>query len=203
MAVVTSPAYERNIGPILEVLQRVLGNDSEGEVVEVASGPGQHLADFARTFPELLWQPTEVDEELFGSICHHIEGLSNARPPLRLDTMEPHWPIDTQPNRLKGMVCVNLTHISPLKATKGLVAGAGRNLQPGGHLLIYGPFKIGGKFTTESNEKFDLSLRARNPEWGYRNAEDITMMCNANGLDLAEPFIDMPANNHFLHYVKR
>ena len=47
-------------------------------------------------------------------------------------------------------------------------AGAGKVLRPGGLLLVYGPFKVDGKCTTESNASFDASLRRQNPEWGYR-----------------------------------
>lgn len=47
-------------------------------------------------------------------------------------------------------------------------AGAGKVLRPGGLLLVYGPFKVDGKCTTESNASFDMSLRQQNPEWGYR-----------------------------------
>ena len=42
------------------------------------------------------------------------------------------------------------------------VRDAGRN----GRLVVYGPFKKDGAFTTESNESFDTSLRQRDASWG-------------------------------------
>ena len=54
------------------------------------------------------------------------------------------------------MLACNVCHISPWSVTAGLVAGAGAALKPaGGKLFLYGPFKVGGLFTTESNEAFD------------------------------------------------
>lgn len=73
---------------------------------------------------------------------------------------------------------------------------------PGGLLLIYGPFKKDGKFTTESNESFDRSLRSRNPAWGLRNLEDLYVMGAANALTNVD-LIDMPANNFMVIFKKQ
>lgn len=74
--------------------------------------------------------------------------------PLDAGTPFTNWPATVQEQ--KGtfeMVCVsNVTHISPFKVTKGICAGAGHALGVGGSLVVYGPFKIDGTFTTESNE---------------------------------------------------
>ena len=44
------------------------------------------------------------------------------------------------------------------------------DLERGGLLVIYGPFTVdGGRFTTPSNKDFHMSLRARDPRWGYRD----------------------------------
>ena len=45
------------------------------------------------------------------------------------------------------------------------MAGAAHALRDGGALVTYGPFKLDGAFTSDSNAAFDTSLRARNPEW--------------------------------------
>ena len=50
-------ATERNRGPILEILRRVL--PPTGLVLEIASGTGQHAAFFARELPALRWQPSD------------------------------------------------------------------------------------------------------------------------------------------------
>lgn len=54
-----------------------------------------------------------------------------------------------------------------------------------------------GRPTTESNAAFDAALRARNPEWGYRDVADVAALGAAAGLRLVEQR-DMPANNFML-----
>jgi tRNA G46 methylase TrmB len=62
----TAPAAERNKGPILTVLKRVL--PARGLVLEIASGTGQHIVHFAEAMPHLTWQPSDPDPELRSSI---------------------------------------------------------------------------------------------------------------------------------------
>lgn len=72
--------------------------------------------------------------------------------------------------------------------------GASRVCKPGGHLVLYGPFKIDGKPTTESNAAFDQSLRERDPSFGLRDFEDVNQKAIAAGFELVSKD-DMPANN--------
>jgi tRNA G46 methylase TrmB len=48
-----APATQRNREGIAEVLERIL--PSQGTVLEIASGTGEHLIHFAQTFPHLIW----------------------------------------------------------------------------------------------------------------------------------------------------
>jgi hypothetical protein len=48
--------------------------------------------------------------------------------------------------------------------------------------------------TAASNEAFDLSLRARNAEWGLRDLEAVEAEAERNGLAF-ERLFEMPANN--------
>lgn len=86
--------------------------------------------------------------------------------------------------------------------TLGLVAGAGKLLQPGGLLFIYGPFKIDGQFTSDSNESFHHTLIGQNPEWGYRDAADVAAAAEAAGFK-QQACVAMPANNFALVFVKQ
>jgi SAM-dependent methyltransferase len=184
------PHVARNRDPILEVLRRVL--PPKGLVLEVASGSGEHSAYFAAKLPALSWQPTDPDPEALPSAgAHRAEaGTSNLLPPLPLDVMSDHWPVE----RADVVICCNMIHIAPWAAYEGLVAGAARTLAPGGLLYLYGPYKIGGEHTAPSNRDFDLDLRARNPEWGIRDLGDVTALAERHGFKLAET-VPMPANN--------
>jgi hypothetical protein len=67
-----------------------------------------------------------------------------------------------------------MIHASPWRATLGLLRGAGNALRAQGLLYLYGPYRRGGRHTAPSNEEFDRSyLRARDPEWGIRDLEDV------------------------------
>jgi SAM-dependent methyltransferase len=185
----SAPA-ERNREPILNILRRHLR--SEGLVLEIASGSGQHVVHFARALPALRFQPSDCDPAALESIDVHAAdaGLGNIRPALRLDVTSDPWPIVAA----DAVVCINMIHISPWAATEGLMKGAARTLAQGGVLFLYGPYRREGRHTAPSNETFDQSLRARNPEWGVRDLEAVVAEAAKSGLTLAavEP---MPANN--------
>jgi len=188
-----APAAERNRGPILEVLTRVL--PARGLVLEVASGTGQHVAYFARHLPRLDWQPSDADPDARGSIAAWLadEALPNVRPPVVLDAAAPVWPLDAA----DAIVCSNMIHIAPWSAALGLFAGAARLLPAGGVLCTYGPYRFDGSFTAPSNSEFDVSLRGRDPAWGVRDVRDLEVAARAQGLALEE-IVPLPANNHVL-----
>ena len=147
---------------------------------------------FAAALPHLIWQPTDCDEQALKSIAAHraASGLPNLLAPLVLDAAAPEWPVE----RADAIVAINMVHISPWRATQGLMAGAGRVLPPGGVLYLYGAYKENGAHTAPSNEAFDQDLRRRNPEWGVRDLEEVADLAREHGLDLVER-IPMPANN--------
>ncbi|MDP3222622.1 MAG: DUF938 domain-containing protein, partial [Rubrivivax sp.] len=80
-----SPAADRNKGPILEQLQRLL--PARGQLLEVASGTGQHAAHCAAALPQWLWQPSDADPGARASIAAWCTGLVNVQPALHLDVM--------------------------------------------------------------------------------------------------------------------
>jgi hypothetical protein len=185
-----SPSAERNKGAIAEVLKRVLPR--EGLVLEVSSGTGQHVAHFASAMPLLTWQPSERDEVSLLSIAQWIEGegLTNVLPAVRLDVTEKPWPTESA----VAVVCLNMIHIAPWGAGEALIRGASDILWEGGPLFLYGPFRRAGQHTALSNEAFDQQLRARNPEWGVRNLEDVAAFARAHGFGPPE-IHEMPADN--------
>ena len=185
-----APAAERNREPIAAVLREAL--PARGTVLEVASGTGEHAVHFAAAFPALDWQPSDPDPEALASIraWRDEAGLANLREPLQLDAAAAAWPVD----RADAIVCINMVHISPWAATAGLMLGAGRLLSAGAPLVLYGPYRRAGIATAPSNEAFDQSLRARDPQWGLREIEEVEAEAGRNGLRL-ERVVEMPANN--------
>jgi len=151
---------------------------------------------------EKFWR--ESLRENFASIVAWGEEQVNVRAPMELDAAASEWPklIDAEAeNRFAAVYTCNLCHASPLFVTRGLFRGAARILLPGGGLFIYGPFKVDGKHTAESNEAFDKLLRSENSEWGVRNVNDLERIGSENGLRLAER-INMPSNNFLLYFVR-
>ena len=68
---------------------------------------------------------------------------------------------------------------------------------PGGCVSLYGPFNYGGKFTSESNARFDAWLKSRDPNSGVRDFEAMDRLAALHGLNLMSD-IAMPSNNRML-----
>jgi SAM-dependent methyltransferase len=203
-----APAFHRNHQAIRAVLRRYLAGRS-GDVVEAGSGTGQHVVDFARHFPDIVWWPSDLNEAHLKSIAawRAYAGLPNIRPPLRIDLSDPSWCAEVHDGSvppLLAVFCANVIHIAPWRVAEGLFAGAARYLGADGRLFLYGPFKRDGKHTALSNAVFDTSLRHRDPEWGVREVEDLEKLATSVGLVLVE-IAEMPANNLVLVFerVKR
>ena len=192
----SAPAAQRNREPILGVLREAL--PEAGTVLEVASGTGEHVAFFAREWPELAWQPSDPSPEMRESIAAWCTGLPNVMPPLDLDASAQDWPV----MRAEAMVCINMVHISPWAATEGLMRGAGRILASGAPLVLYGPYRRTGRELEPSNAAFDQDLMRRDPSWGLRLVEDVADCAALHGLRL-ERVVEMPANNLSLVFRKQ
>ncbi len=191
-----APAFARNGDAIREALRGIL--PESGHVLEVASGSGEHIVHIARAFPQLAFQPTDRDPAALASIdAWALQAkLANILPSMWLDAATPSWPVD----RTDAILCINMVHISPWAATRGLFANAARILPAGGALVLYGPFDRAEIPLAASNAAFDADLRARNPAWGLRHVEALTALANG----FAPPqVIDMPANNIVLIYRQK
>jgi hypothetical protein len=188
-----SAAAERNRGPILAELQRLL--PPRGLLLEVASGTGQHAAFCSAGLPGWQWQPTDFDAESLPSINAWCAGLPAVRPAVQLDVLQPQWP--GVPAAVDAVFCANMVHIAPWACCAGLMHGAARHLVPAGLLLTYGPYLEDGVPTSPGNRAFDADLRRRNPAWGLRRREDVAAVAAQAGWRLLER-VAMPANNLLL-----
>ena len=184
------PAADRNKEPILAALRSCLPRT--GLVLEVASGTGQHVVYFANALASLAWQPSDPDTAFRASIEHRIlsDGVTNVRKPLDLDVLKRPWPI----SEVDVVVCINMIHVAPWRATQALVRGSGDILSQGGVFFLYGPYRRHGTHTAPSNRAFDARLRAENPEWGVRDLEEVERLAEQTGFFL-DRVIEMPANN--------
>jgi hypothetical protein len=190
-----SPAVARNTGPILDILRVHLA--ARARVLEIASGSGEHAVALSRAMPGTGWTPSDPSSEARASIAAWAAeaGLPNLNPPLALDAADPAtWPDDV----FHAVVCANMIHISPWAATEGLMAGAGRVLaNPGGLLVVYGPFREADVPLAPSNAAFDDSLKARDASWGLRDRDAVVALARRHGLHLTRR-VEMPANNLML-----
>ena len=189
----SSSAAERNKAPILAVLREVL--PAAGDVLEIASGTGQHVVHFAAALPAFRWQPSDPDPARRAAITARLATLplANVAAPQDLDVLRSPWP---RPSQYDAVVCINMIHIAPDAATAALLTGAREALRAGGAglLFLYGPFKQQGRHTADSNAAFDARLRAENPAWGVRDLDEVTRL--AASYSFARRLVrPMPASN--------
>jgi SAM-dependent methyltransferase len=187
-------AYHRNFAPMLAVLETLLAGRS-GDVLEIGSGTGQHVAGFARALPALTWWPTDPNANHLRSIAAWTRhsGLANVSAPLPLDAADPD-PGAGLPDRFAAIVSMNVLHIAPWTVAEGILGLARQRLADDGILALYGPFHRDGAPTSPGNAAFDASLRAENPAWGVRDVEAVADAARAAGLRL-DDIVQMPANN--------
>ena len=183
---------EINKEPILAVLKDIF--IARRHVLEIASGTGQHAVHFGRALPYLTWQPSELAHNIAGIRAWLDEAqLPNVLPPLALDVNDAHWPV----SRVDAIFNANTVHIISWPEVERLFAHIARIIAPGGCVCLYGPFNYGGQFTSESNARFDVWLKARNPNSGVRDFEAVDQLAATHGLELKRD-IAMPSNNRML-----
>lgn len=195
-----SQACENNKQPIFDILRTHLTNGDL--VLEIAAGTGQHAAFFAGSLqsilPDLLWQSSDIKanvDSLELRITH--AQLPNLPQPIPLDVNQEDWHCAHS----NIVYSANSLHIMSADSVVNFFAGVGRLLTQGGILLVYGPFKYGGVYTSNSNANFDVWLKQRNPESGVRDFEWVDGLAIEAGLVLVEDNT-MPANNQFLVWKK-
>lgn len=191
-----APACDKNKIPILSVLKEQFIRP--GLVLEIGSGTGQHAVHFAEHLPHLEWQPTDLAENLPGirAWCNCVN-LPNLHEPAELDVTRSVW----EAFAADYIFSANSVHIMAWNAVEAFFSGIQRRLKPHGMLGLYGPFNYGGRYTSESNTRFDIWLTERDPLSGIRNFEDLDRLANSAGLYLVKDY-PMPANNRTLIWAR-
>jgi SAM-dependent methyltransferase len=197
-------AFHRNHAAIAAVLEQELAGHT-GDVLEVGSGTGQHAVTFADLLPSITWWPTDFNDNHVRSIeAWRVHAkLPNVKPPIRFDASAADWKLAERglTPRFTAIFCANVIHISPWAVAEGLFGGAGRHLEAGGLLLLYGPFRRDGSHNAPSNAAFDVSLRTRDPSWGVRDTADLRALAQRNGLRFVR-LEEMPSNNAILIFER-
>jgi cyclopropane fatty-acyl-phospholipid synthase-like methyltransferase len=192
-----SQACENNKAAILDVLKTELAGSRK--VLEVGSGTGQHAVYFAKHLPHVCWQTSDQAHYHSGIEQWLAESsLSNVQEPLRLDVRDYAW----GETRYDAVFTANSLHIMALASALYFVSQVAMALPAGGCFLAYGPFNYDGKYTSESNARFDVWLKQQDPKSAIRDIEVLDESARSGGLKLVGDYT-MPANNRLLVWRKR
>jgi cyclopropane fatty-acyl-phospholipid synthase-like methyltransferase len=189
MEYVVSDAAERNKEPILQIIAPVLSQTRR--VLEIGSGTGTHALLFSARLPHLTWQPTDTGEYL-PVLRERLkrEGGANLLPAIELDVRNHPWPVE----QVDAIYSANTLHIMSWSSVRDFFKGVGNSLSEQGLLCVYGAFRYGDRYTSDSNAKFDQFLRNRDPHSGLRDAHEVDSLAREQGLELLADHA-MPANN--------
>ena len=152
----------------------------------------------SHTFPGITWLPTEretVVPILRANLA--LDESHNIQPPLALDLADFIWSGDP----VDAVYAANVMHIVSVTLGERLVQLAAEALKSSGLLMLYGPYKYNGEFTTESNATFDQWLKDRDPASGVRDCEAVIATAQCTGLTLIQDYV-MPANNQMLIFER-
>ena len=201
-----APAYHRNIAPILSALDELLPTPP-ADIVEIGCGTGQHITAFARKFPKHNWWPTDIATEHLASTRAWMAetNADNIGAPALLDAASADWDLGQPgrpPQHLQAIFSANVIHISPWSTTTGLLAGAGRHLEPGGSLLLYGRSVSTATTRHRATKRSTVVCASRTRSGVSATPPTSSQPLPQRGSILAEK-IDMPANNFILRFKRR
>lgn len=188
-----SQSCENNKQPILEQLAVYFRHCQH--VLEIGSGTGQHAAFFAPRLPNLVWHTSDLpDNHASISAWMTASGAQNIKPPIRFVIGQDPWP--NLP--IDAVFSANTAHIMQPDEVQLMMAQIAAHLGEGGIFCQYGPMRLQGLFTSNSNRLFEQSLKAQ----GYGGIRDIDeLILWGKGLRLIAR-IPMPANNFLLVWRK-
>ncbi len=191
-----SESCEQNRAPILNILRHEFARSKT--VLEIGSGTGQHAVYFAPELQHLTWHTSDMRENLPGiKMWLNDADLKNIHGPHELDVNQASWPVET----IEAVYSANSTHIMSWDSVLNMFAGIGRILQPKGVFCLYGPFNYNGSFTSDSNARFEVWLKQRDPQSGIRDFEALNTLAQTQDMVLKQDY-EMPANNRILVWSK-
>ncbi|MAT92502.1 MAG: methylase [Halioglobus sp.] len=192
-----SQACENNKSHILAVLRAAFAG--RGQVLEIGSGTGQHACHFAQQLPQLRWQPTDLPQNLpvLRPRCAAYPG-DNLLPPLPLDVRDDPWSVPVP----DAVFSANSLHIMSMDSVRCFFGGLAAGMRGDTTLAVYGPFNYGGRYTSDSNARFDQWLAQQHPDSAIRDFEAVDALAREAGFELQSDN-EMPANNRLLLWRAR
>ena len=191
-----SQACEKNKEPILKVLKEYI-SDQES-LLEIAGGTGQHGEFFAKGFPNIVWQTSDLPDAVTDLNLRISEAnLQNLPRALTLDVNNPNWNV----KKYELLFTANSLHIMSEESVENFFSRIPDALQQSALVFIYGPFKYDGKFTTESNAEFDEWLKEKDRRSGIRDFEVISELAISAGFSFVAD-VQMPSNNQLLVFSR-
>ena len=193
-----SESSERNKTPILLALQEYINPGTR--FLDFSCGTGQHTEYFCEQFPQITFDATEVEENLW-MVNQRMEqtGFPNFNKSYiwsmgdnqKLPLLEKYDYVFT----------ANTFHIMSFPQVKEFLDSLESILKPSALFCLYGPFTYDGEFIGEGNIRFDQMLRSRSGEMGLREFNKIKDLLACYNIQHVNRF-NLPANNQ-LHIFKK
>ena len=186
---------DKNSEPILKVLKEYLPNCTS--LLEIGAGTGQHAIFMAPHFQNLTWNVADLEDRHEG-IKMWIKDFprANVKGPFEYEAGATELPI----GEFDAVFTANTLHIMSWNHCLKLFDDLSK-LPDGALFMVYGAFNYNGKFTSESNEKFNKWLLERFPEGGIRDFEKVEAELRDRRFMLLKDH-EMPANNRMLVFQK-
>ena len=119
-----APAFHRNKQPMLEVMSNLMG-DEPTQILEIASGSGQHGPFFTSYMSNLIWGPSDIDPDALISINEwraHLDAIKVMEPQI-VDVISSDWrggeKFSEWPENFDCILSMNMIHIAPFAALTG------------------------------------------------------------------------------------
>ena len=84
---------------------------------------------------------------------------------------------------------------------EAMFSGLDQVLEDNAVFCLYGPFNVNGRYTSESNARFDQWLKDRDPDACIRNKESLDQLAVKNNFKPSNDW-PMPANNKILSWCR-
>ncbi|WWC60099.1 uncharacterized protein I303_102663 [Kwoniella dejecticola CBS 10117] len=212
-------AAQRNKQPIIDALSSLIGDDTEGEIIEFGSGSYEHIESFAKKWEKVVWWGTVRNETEQGIVSTRLEEqnvrLLNLREPRVLDiSKESDWGSLYKglqfgvSGPFLGCLMINLIHCCPVELPEQVF----EHLSPINARLVhkplesdrswiaaYGPWlNDDGTYKSSEDEKFDKEyIRFKSPLLGLRTIKSVSEIAERWGF-IEESRKEMPKGNVFV-----